>query len=287
MKPMLIIPPAPARWPALRALLKEEGEPWTTDHMRRLVDGVAGAQDAYAVIPSGGQFLASVSINKIGDLGVLGHGYTHPDHRRRGYARRLMDTILSWFEMTGGKWLLLRATTELDESFYRKFDFRPLRRAVWTPYDRLTMLRTAKGASDDPLAGVEGAVQVRDVTRAEWPAMVAFLQFRNGPDPRVPLEESAVSAHEFTLDLIDHQERGACRLKGAFRGPCLLGLASVAMDRYGGRTYALLLPHTDAPTELRQAVIESACDKGYEGVDFPMEVLGRAVAGGLARPAST
>jgi GNAT superfamily N-acetyltransferase len=271
---MLIIPPAPARWPALEDLLGHKGPPWITDIRRRMVPGVPGAQDAYAVVPAAGRFLAGVCINKYGDVGVLGHCYTRPDHRRRGLATKVVQTVLSWFDMTGGKWLFLGTTAELDESFYRKFGFAPLRRALWHPYDRLTMWRTAPGAGDDPLAEAAGELTVRDLTRAEWPAMVTLLQYRPGPDPRVPLDESAVNAEVFTLDLIDHQERDACGLIGAFRGPQLVGLATIATERSGERTYGMLIPHTGAPAELRQAVLDFARSKGYTQVDFPMEGLG-------------
>jgi len=274
MKPILIIPPAPARWPAIQELLRHKGEPWLTDLERRFVTGVPGAQDAYAVLPAGGPLLASACINKCGDVGVLGHCFTRPEHRRRGYARQLVETLLSWFDMTGGKWLFLGTTTELDEGLYRKFGFAPLRRAAWAPYDRLTMCRIGAGVTGDPFITAADGVTVRELTRAAWPAMVTLLQYRPGPDPRVPLEESAVIAEAFTLDLIAHQERGACSLQGAFRGPRLVGLATVATDREGARTYAMLIPHADAPPELRAAVTELARGRGYTQVDFPMEGLG-------------
>ncbi len=287
MKPMLIIPPAASRWPALEDLLHHRGQPWLTDLERRMTRGVPGAQDAYAVVVAGGQFLACAAINKYGDLGVLSHCYTRPEHRRRGYARKLIEAALSWFDMTGGKWLFLSTTAELDEGLYRKFGFSPLRRMPWSPHDRLTVCRRSPGVMGEPLQGVGEEVVVRDLTRAEWPAMVALLQYRPGPDPRVPLEESAVTAEVFLLDLIDHLERGAAGLKGAFVGPRLVALASVALDRPGDRTYGMLIPHTDAPASLRAAVIEFARGRGYMHVDFPMESLpGPAATQTSAGPAS-
>ena len=284
MKPLLIIPPAPTRWPALGELLSHLGPRWAADLEQRLTQSVARAQDAYAVIPDSGPPVAAACINKCGDVGVLAHCYTHPEHRRRGYARKLMETLLSWFDMTGGKWLFLSTTSELDQGLYRKFGFLPLRRAVWEPYDRLTMVRPGRNVPEYDGGATGGDVAVRDLTRAEWPAMVALLQYQLGPDPRVPLDESAVSAEVFALDLCDHQERGACQLKGAFQGARLVGLATIATDRAGERTYALLMPHTDAPAALREATLEFARGKGYAHVDFPMEGLGKAVAGGLAGP---
>ena len=273
IKPLMIMAPAPGRWPALQDLVGHKGRPWLADIERRVLHGVLGSLDVYAVIPSGGQFLANACIDKFGDVGVLGHVFTRPEHRRRGYARQVMETVLGWFDMTGGQWLFLGTTAELDASLYAKFGFTPLRRVVWAPHDRLTMVRPGQRAQGDPLADVRGDVVVREVNRAHWPAMVTLLQYRAGPDPRVPLEETAVTAEVFTLDLIDHQERGACRLFGAFRGQRLVALGTVASDRPGERTYAVLVPHSGAPAELREALVRWAQTKGYGHVDFPMEGL--------------
>ncbi len=272
MKPMLIIPPAPIRWPALNDLLHHKGQPWLRDIELRLTRGVPGAQDAYAVMPSSAQFLAGACINRFRDTGILGHCYTRPEHRRRGYAHRLITTLLSWFEMTGGRRLYLSTTAELDLGLYGKFGFEPLRRAAWAPADRLTMVRV-RGAAPDPFADLRGDLTLRDLTRAEWPAMVMLLQHRPGADPRVPLEESAVTAEAFTLDLIDHQERAAGILKGAFHGDRLVAIGMLAIDRAGDRTYGLLLPHTGAPPQLRAAILDLAHTRGYTQVDFPMEAL--------------
>jgi len=278
MKPLLIIPPAPTRWPALEELWRHKGQPWLDDIRTRVVAGVPGAQDAYAIIPAGRQALAGACINKQGDIGVLGHCYTRPEHRRRGYARRLAEALLSWFDMTGGKWLFLGTTAELDETFYRKLGFVPMRRISWSPRDRLTMVRSREGAT--PLDKSDGELTIRALTRADWPAMVALLQYRPGPDPRVPLDESAVGAELFTLDLLAHVERGACKLVGAYRGPRLVGMCSVALDRPERRTYALLIPHDSAPSELRAAAVELGRQGGYELVEFPLQALVPTPPGG-------
>lgn len=262
----------------MEELLREKGPPWLPDLEQRLVRGVPGAQDAFAVIPAGGQFLASACVNKCGDVGLVGHCYTRLEHRQRGLARTLMAVLVSWFDMTGGKWLFLGATAELDEALYLKFGFAIVHRVAWRPFDHLMLLRTAPGVSGDPLADVTGDVVVREVGRGQWPAMVALFQYRRGADPRVALHESAVTADVFTLDLIQHQERGACRLLGAYQGSRLVGLATVATDCRAERTYAMLMPHTDSPPALRAAVEQFAQSRGYVHVDYPMEGLRRSPA---------
>lgn len=277
MKPLLIIPPAPQRWPPLQELLTAHlPERWLSELEHRVRHGINGAEDAIAVIPAGGVDLGAAYVHKRGDVGLLGTVYTRPEHRRRGFARLLAETLLSWFDMTGGRWLYLSATRELEEGLFAKFGFEVLREAAWEPFDRLMLLRRGAGLTGDPPIDGDAPLDVRATGRADWPAAVAFLQYFSGPDPRVPLGESAVTAETLTLDLYEHQERGACELLAAWRGPRIVGMATVATDRPGQRTFAMLMPHHDAPAELREAVAAAAAARGYVHVDYPMEALARA-----------
>lgn len=274
VKPLLIIPPAPARWSALEDLYRHKGPPWITDIRQRVAQGVAGARDAFAVVARDGHYVAGASISKSGELGILGHCYTRPEERHCGHARALLETLLAWFDMTGGRALYLGTTSDLEVGLYGKLGFVALRRLAWSPHERLTMVRT-RGA-EVRYTATTGEVSIRPLTRADWPAMVVLLQYRAGPDPRVALDESAVAAEAFTLDLIDHQERGAGQLLGAFKGPQLVGFGSVASDRTGPHTYGMLVPHDAPEAALRAALIESATGRGYAHVDFPLESLGRS-----------
>ncbi len=284
MKPLLVIPPAPNRWKPLQELLQHLPEPTVRNLRKRLVDGVPGAEDVFVIAPSDSPLHGSAAIHKCGDVGVLSHVYTRPEQRGKGTARRLTEAVLSWFDMTGGTWLFLATTTELDETLYSKFGFHPIRRAVWAPFDRVTMLRTRKGVTEDPLADAHGAVTVRELTRADWPAMVTTLQYWAGPDPRVPLAESAVTAETFTLDLIEHAEQGLAALHGAFMGQRLVGMGTVALAPQNAHTYALLVPHANAPPPLREALLQRAKTAGFERVDFPMEALGATPAPDVPPP---
>lgn len=275
MKPLLVIPPAPARWTALEELLREHlPSPWLSDLSRRVRSGIQNSDDAIAIMPAGGLDLAAAYIHKRRDVGLLGTVFTRPEHRKRGIARVLTEALLAWFDMTGGRWLFLSATRELEDGLFRKFGFELLRQADWEPHDRMTLVRRGPGVHGDPALDPSLPIQVRGAGRADWPETIAFLQYFSGPDPRVPLGESAVTAELLVLDLFEHQERGACELLGAWRGERLVGLATVATDRPGHRTYAMLMPNRDAPAELRAAVVEAARARDYEHVEFPMEALG-------------
>jgi GNAT superfamily N-acetyltransferase len=282
MKPLLILAPSPTRWRAIEELLRHEEAGWLDDLRKRLVDGVDGSQDAFAVIPEATHLLASACIRRRHDVGVLGHLFTRPDHCLRGHARLLMQTLLSWFDMTGGKWLYLTSPRDLTEGLFEKFGFRVLwRHASETP-DRAMMLRVPVRAGESPFEALDGPVRTRDVTRADWALLVALLQHHHGADPRVPLEESALTAEATALELIGQQERGTCRLTAACRRSRIVGLGSMATDQVGPRTYAMLLPHDQPPEGLREGLLASARAQGYSQVDFPMEALAKTPAPGAS-----
>lgn len=276
MKPLLILAPSPSRWSAIEELLAHEDAVWVDDLRRRMTEELEGSQDAFAIIPDGGRVLAGACIRRRNQLGVLGHLLTHADHRRRGYARQLLQSLLSWFDITGGKWLYLTSPHGLTADVFEKFGFRILRRPPQEDHDRVTMLRTPAHVGEDPFDGLSGRVQIRAAKRADWVLVVALLQHHCGPDPRVPLEESAVAAETTALDLITQQEQGACRLMAACCQERIIGLGSVATNQDGPRTYAMLMPHDRPPEGLRPALLEYARVQGYEQVDFPMDGLTQA-----------
>lgn len=277
MKPLLVIPPSPARWSGVESLLDFVEPVRLADLRKRLSAPLPGAADAIAIVPSGSLVLAVASIRRHGDAGVLADLYTRPDHRKRGLARSLLQTLLSWFDMTGGKRLYLSTTTDLAIAIFENFGFQLLHAAPREPHAAAVMLRTPFGASREPLRDASGAVEIADLTAADFPRMVELLQHRPGPDPRVAIAESAVAAEASVFELLAQQDRGGCRLLGASRGGLLVGVASLATDQLGDRTFAMMIPHVDAPAELRDAVTRLAAQRGYQHVEYPMEALAAAV----------
>ncbi len=272
MKPLLIVPPAPARWTAIENLLAEQRPAWLADLKRRICDALPGARDAMAVIPNGGQVVAAACIRRTHDVGVLGDLLTHAAHRGKGHARRLLQILLSWFDMTGGHWLYTTCDAPLYAGIFEKFGFQPLHHAAHDGREVLTVIRTPATVRGGPLPA-EGEAQVRALSRADWPLLVALLQHRAGPDPRVPLAESAVAAETSTMELINQVEQGTAALLGAEISGRIVAAGSVATDQLGQRTFAMCWPHEPPSAVLRAAVIELAASKGYDKVDFPMEIL--------------
>lgn len=271
-KPLLLIPPCPARWPAIAAWTRHLPESAVLDLESRFSRVVDDARDACAIIPDGSQVLAWASVHRTGDIGVLAHAFTRPEHRRKGMAASLVEALTAWFEMTGGRRLYAGCDFEIA-GLYEKFGFRTIIRWSRPPDDEVVMLRSAAGEIDDPYASMSAVFEVRDVTRADWPRMVAMLTHRPGGDPRVALEESAAAAEATAHDLLVQQERGSCRLAGYWSGTLLVGLASVALDAPGPHTYAMMMPHSAPMPELREAAIRIGRDRGYAHVDFPLEAL--------------
>lgn len=265
MKPLLIFPPAPARWLAIEEILAHEPAPWLADLQARFATAQS-SEDALALIPGGSRALAIACIRRKGDVGVLGHLFTRPDHRGRGFARRLMQTLLSWFDMTRGRRLYVTAPEELHGRFLEHFGFQIQAAAG----GRAALVRELAGAASAQSASAPG---VREMSRAEWPQMVDLLRTRPDADPRVRPPESVVSAEEAGMQLLTEQERGATRLLGAWNESGLDALASVAIDTMGRRTLAMILPRDNPPALLRSVVEELARGKGYEQVDYPLELM--------------
>ncbi|MGE0478839.1 MAG: GNAT family N-acetyltransferase [Phycisphaerae bacterium] len=303
MKPLLILPPAPNRWSALDDLFVGVAPELREDLEARFARGVPGASDAFAVSLNGGQILANATVSRRGEFGVLGYVYTRREQRGRGLALELIRTVIGWFDMIGGRRLYASTTRDAAERVFAPLGFkvlhdgdggdgvrpentaRPERASsvahdptpASTPPDAtaemIMLARRASGAPEDPFAGLEGPVEIRPVTRADWPLMVALLQHRAGPDRRAPLAQSARTAEIDALKWIRDQERGVCTLHAAWQADRIIALATLATDKIGARTYAMILPSGGAPPELRAAVAAAARDRAYEHVEYPLEAL--------------
>jgi N-acetylglutamate synthase-like GNAT family acetyltransferase len=212
MKPLLIIPPAPARWPALRELPLHDALVWQEDLEKRFAEGIPGSQDAFALVSDGGLALGCAAVSKRHDLGILTRLFVRPEHRERGLARQITESLVSWFDMAGGKWLYATTTADVAEGFFRRFAFSTLRRAPRAPHDAVLLLRATGDVPPDPLSTAVGTLSIHDLSRANWPSLAALLYNRPGPDPRVPLDESAVTAELTALQLLSQQEAGTCQL---------------------------------------------------------------------------
>lgn len=273
MKPMLILPPAPARWRSLADLLSNLDPLIIRDAELRFSNGVEGATDAFALVVDGGLTLACASITRRNDVGVLGYVITRPSHRGRGLAAELIESLIAWFDMTDGRWLYCATSGTAATRLCDRYGFRTLHTLVRDGREDVFLQRAVNVMFPSPFEGLTGEERIRDITRADWPLIVSLLQHRPGHDPRATLDESSIGAEEFSLRLVDDQEQGKCRLLGAWRGGHLTAVGTVAIDTLGEKTYAMLIPFGQAPQELRAALLSEGTAKGYRQIEFPMETV--------------
>lgn len=74
-------------------------------------------------LDSDGELAATTTAARFGSrLAWIGMVLTHPDHRRKGYARMLMEHAIEWLEGLRVDWIKLDAT-EMGAPLYRKLGF--------------------------------------------------------------------------------------------------------------------------------------------------------------------
>jgi GNAT superfamily N-acetyltransferase len=255
-KPLLIVPPAPERWPKIEALLQHKGQPWLDDLALRFRQGVAGSRDAFAVISDGGNLLAHAAIFSTSDVGILGHVFVAPPVRRQGLASRLIETLVQWFQMTGGHWLYLTTEPALIP-LYERFGFRVLHRAPLGDGEQVTMQRRPADGGVTPLPLRGGVVKTRSVQRADWPLILALLQDHPGADPAVGIDTTAVTAERWALERLAEQAAQRLVLLAAEQEGRIVALALVTPAAGAEPATIALLPHNRVPTALRQAALEA------------------------------
>lgn len=269
MKPLLILPPAPLRWPALAELLDDApSETWRDELQRRCVDSVPNCADAFATILDGGRCDSFAWISKRGPLGVVGQVTTRTDARRRGLARAVLSAAVAWFDLTGGKHLYAFGPEEVAAPLFGKLGFAPLH----THAGRASLVRVAANCPPNPYdEPLDGPLKIRPTAPGDWCPLVVLMQHHASDNPAQSSAESAVNAPRAALDLLHAAETHKAGALAAWRQRRLLAVGSVALDQPGERTIAALLPHDAAPEELRTALPPLARRHGYSHVDFALE----------------
>ncbi len=102
------VEPPDARWePSVRTLLAHKPRPydWHIDQCFR--GNCTGLETRFSLGVVGDAAVANVMTVERAGVGILGHVYTHPDHRRRGIARQVLARHLEDFRVRGGQALVL------------------------------------------------------------------------------------------------------------------------------------------------------------------------------------
>jgi GNAT superfamily N-acetyltransferase len=109
-------------------LLRKASEPWLFDLLTN--GGYRGwlVEHERTVVAGGGLFVQTLGpvpgCYRVGRWGHIANMYTEPAHRRRGLARRLMETILDWCASQGIDHVTLAASDE-GKPLYESLGFKP------------------------------------------------------------------------------------------------------------------------------------------------------------------
>lgn len=262
MKPLLIVPPAPARWPMVESLLQQIDRGALDELRRRICEGLPDAYDAFAIVPEGNRAIAHACIYRRRDRGVLRYVWTSPEHRRRGCALRVLSALTTWFDMTGGRVLYSCGLEDIAAGLLGPTGFSRLHR---TSEDSARAVYSRGQLPDAPL---DAPIEIRAATLADFPLLVEMLQFLPGHDPRVPLHDSAVAAEQYVHELLEQQTQGRQLVFVALLGPRIVELANAILEPAAGRAFANVTPHGAPAAELRAAVTAAARQAGISDVSF-------------------
>jgi GNAT superfamily N-acetyltransferase len=114
--------------PRIGSLLAHKGPEWQF-HMESALRGETGSlQTRYYLGLLSGEPVANVMTVESGGVGILGHVFTQPEHRRKGICRAIMGRVMEDFRGRGGQVLLLGTGYESAPYWiYHAFGFRSLK----------------------------------------------------------------------------------------------------------------------------------------------------------------
>jgi len=102
------VEPPDERWePAVRALLSHKPRPYDWHIDQCFKDRCPGLETRFTLGVVDQTAVANVMTVERRGVGILGHVYTHPDHRQRGIARQLVARHVQDFRNRGGRTLVL------------------------------------------------------------------------------------------------------------------------------------------------------------------------------------
>jgi GNAT superfamily N-acetyltransferase len=205
-------PLLPALADRVDRLLGHKGEPWTSDiRMRLRGDDL----DLFAVASHGNRPVANVWVgasNQCPELGVLGHVYTEPEHRRRGLAAALLRAAVTRFDELGGRWLQLHTGNAAARRLYEAVGFRLILAGESGEADDgdWLMLRGGdEGGVGDAYHESSGDWLLERCGPSHYAGLCVFLNATPGPG-KVPLLgiDTGMDAEEKLLDAGLAQGRG-------------------------------------------------------------------------------
>jgi len=158
---------------AIRAFLAHKGQPWLL-HVDLANQGLTDRlRTTYYVGFLGRDLVGNVMIVDDGRVGILGHVFTSPAHRRKGICHQLLAAALDRFRASGGR--VLSLGTGFDSPaywIYHSFGFRSV-----APGSGYMLLELSPGTVEAQFA--PGRLRVANALWHHWPGLsLLFLQPR-------------------------------------------------------------------------------------------------------------
>lgn len=275
MKPLLILPPETDRIAPIRALLTPELAPsHAAELIARVEDAPAGAGDALAVLAEGGNVQGAAFVARQGDLASLTHCVVDPQLRRRGIGRTLLETLLTWFDMTGGKHLYTGCPASL-RPWLERAGFAPLvhdsPRSSDSATERIPLRRRATADQTSPVPDGFGTIDLRPLTLADLPDVTALLMHRPGPDPRVNERESASSATDIALEIMQKLRREEAFGLAAVQFHRIAAIGWIEVTSASDQARGFTIPGEGVHGALRRGLRELARTQGHPRLEFPFD----------------
>ncbi|HRR82662.1 MAG TPA: GNAT family N-acetyltransferase [Planctomycetota bacterium] len=222
-----LVAPAGRYAKAIRAFLAHKGQPWLL-HVDLANQGLTDRlRTTYYVGFLGRDLGGNVMIVDDGRVGILGHVFTSPIHRRKGICHELMAAALEGFRASGGR--VLSLGTGFDSPaywIYHGFGFRSV-----APGSGHMLLELAPGAVDAQFA--PGRLRVADARWHHWPGLsLLFLQPRG--DWLRAYSCGVLGQEDFEgrfLDLQRHRAPRHTQAKVLLAGERVVGAAILQRDR--------------------------------------------------------
>lgn len=108
-------------------LLQHKQHPWHQHIVEALEQPLGDLETRFHIVVAEGLAVANVMTVESGGVGILGHVFTRPEHRRQGLCQALFEVLLPDFRARGGRQLTLGTGYDSPAYWiYHRNGFRPL-----------------------------------------------------------------------------------------------------------------------------------------------------------------
>ena len=227
-----IVGPDPEWSERIRPLLAHKGDPWNWQIAQTLQNETGNLIASYYIALVRGEIAANVATFECEGVGVLGHVFTVPAHRRKGLCSTILATLMDDFATRTGRALFLQ--TGFDSPawhIYRTFGFESIRR----PSGFMAYHDTSE-SEFEKLYFEAAPTNVRAIEWCDWPKSCALTLQKAGSSLRLPglgVYGRSSMEHPFLMlyrDVLRQGQTKAAVIESESTG-AVVGIASRMPDR--------------------------------------------------------